>query len=140
MRQLYKPIVWFYGVSLLIVASLRFIPWINDPQGNLFGVFHLDWLDDILHTGTGVWALVAVSQSRRWSEIYLIGIGALYFSDAVIGLIYGQNPLHIGFWTGEPLYLTFLSRVLINGPHFFLGGFALLFGLHLRRQTFKNRV
>lgn len=139
-KNLYKRVVIFYGVSLLIVASLRFFPWINDAEGRLFGLFHLDWLDDIVHTFTGVWGLVALKKGRIWCETFLIVMGGMYFLDSLIGLSYGQNPLHIGFWTGEPLYMTAISRLLINGPHAILGGLAFFYGLSLKSQSVKTNV
>ena len=133
-----QKFAWFYGVTLLIIASLRYIPGATDSHGLLLGLFQLDWLDDIVHTATGLWAVFAAWHSVRQSAIYFRGIGLLYTVDAVIGLAYGQNPLHIGFWGGE-LLLRGLPRVLVNMPHFLGGSLALLLGFYFGREVIKSR-
>ncbi len=124
-KSLLVKFAWGYGISLLIIASLRFIPGISDAEGHLFGLFHLDWLDDILHTITGIWGIYAAWKGKVQCITYFKGMGFLYTPDAIIGLLYGQNPLHIGFWIGEPLYGTLIERIMINGPHFAGGALAL---------------
>lgn len=129
-----QNIAWFYGIVLLIIASLRFIPGVTDSSGLLFGLFHLDWLDDILHIGTGLWGVFAAWRSPRQSVLYFRGIGLLYTLDAVIGLAIGQNPLHVGFWSGEAL-LTGTTRIFVNLPHFLGGIVALLLGFVFGKEA-----
>ena len=133
-----QKFAWFYGISLLIIASLRWIPGATDSQGLLFGLFQLDWLDDIVHTLTGLWGVVGAWTSRRQSIIFFRGIGIFYTIDAIIGLAYGQNPLHIGFWSGEAL-LTGLTRVLVNTPHLLGGILALILGFYFGRKVVKSK-
>ena len=130
-----KKIALIYGISLLIIASLRYIPGATDPQGLLFGLFHLDWLDDIVHTITGLGGIYAARTSIKNCILYFKGIGFLYSIDAVIGLLYGQNPLHIGFWTGEPLITNIIVKILVNTPHFLGGFFALFLAFHIVKNS-----
>jgi hypothetical protein len=133
-----QKFAWFYGISLLIIASLRWIPGVTDSHGLLFGLFQLDWLDDIIHTLTGLWGVFGALVSARQSAIFFRGIGLLYTIDAIIGLAYGQNPFHIGFWGGEAL-LTGLLRILVNIPHLLGGLLALYLGFYLGKEILKSK-
>ena len=133
MKINFQKYAWFYGISLLIIASLRWLPGVTDSQGLLFGLFQLDWLDDIVHTLTGLWGVFGAWVSTWQSVIFFKGIGIFYTLDAVIGLAYGQNPLHIGFWGGEAL-LTGAHRILVNMPHFIGGSIALLLGFYFGKR------
>lgn len=137
---LIQKIAWFYGISLLIIASLRFIPGVTDSHGLLFGLFHLDWLDDVIHTATGVWGIFGAWHSPAMATVYFRGIGLLYTTDAAIGLAYGQNPLHIGFWTGEPLITEAVPRILVNIPHFVGGALALYLGFYYGKKYLRKRA
>jgi hypothetical protein len=134
-----QKFAWLFAAVLLFIVVIRYVPGAIDDQGRLFGLFKLDWLDDILHMVTGLWAAFAAWHSVRQSVLYFKVIGVLYGADGFIGMVYGQNPLHIGFWTGEHVIADLGVRMLINAPHFFGGVFALFLGFYFGKKLMRPR-
>lgn len=120
-----RYICFGYTVSLLIAASLNYIPSLTDDQGRAFGIFALDIFDDSLHFFSALWALIAGLMSHRAARIFLIYFGALYFGDGFLGLITGSGYLDIGIFNYGIQDFPFVFKILNNLPHLALGGFAL---------------
>jgi hypothetical protein len=120
-----RYICFGYTVSLLIAASLNYIPGLTDDQGRAFGIFALDIFDDSLHFFSALWALIAGLMSHRAARIFLIYFGALYFGDGFLGLITGSGYLDIGIFNYGIQDFPFVFKILNNLPHLALGGFAL---------------
>ncbi|WGI22218.1 hypothetical protein [Amylibacter sp. IMCC11727] len=120
-----RYICFGYTVSLLIAASLNYIPGLTDAEGLAFGIFALDIFDDSLHFFSALWALIAGLMSHRAARIFLTYFGALYLGDGLLGLITGSGYLDFGIFNYGIQDLGFMFKVFNNLPHLALGGFAL---------------
>lgn len=126
---MHRKIAFGYFVVLSLVAALNYIPGLTDANGVAFGIFALDIYDDALHAASALWALAAALISARAARLYLLLFGALYLADGLLGLVTGSGYLDLGIFTWGWQDLPFSFKVLANGPHLALGGFALLMGL-----------
>ncbi|MBE7186210.1 MAG: DUF4383 domain-containing protein [Methylobacterium mesophilicum] len=118
--------------------AIGYVPAFNDASGNLFGLFSLQWYDDLLHAFSGVWALAAAFVSHRASVFYFRLFGAVYLFDGLLGLVTGAGCLDGGiFITGfRPLNDVELPvRFFANLPHIVIGGFAVWVGFSLARRV-----
>jgi hypothetical protein len=122
-----------YFVALIGAAALNYVPGLTDEQGRAFGIFALDIFDDALHLASALWALAAALVSQRAARTFLVLFGALYLADGAMGLVTGSGYLDFGIFNYGWLDLPLGFRVLANGPHIALGGFALFAGLRLDR-------
>ena len=126
---MHRTVALGYFVVLSLVAALHYIPGVTDADGLTFGIFALDIYDDALHAASALWALVAAVVSARAARLYLLLFGALYLADGVLGLVTGSGYLDLGIFTWGWQDLPFSFKILANGPHLALGGFALAMGL-----------
>lgn len=115
-----------YFVSLLVAASLNYIPGLTDEAGRTFGIFALDIFDDSLHAVSALWALAAALLSHRAARIFLVYFGAAYLLDGLIGVYAGSGILDFGIFQYGVLDQTLMLNFLSSLPHLVLGGFALL--------------
>ena len=120
-----RYICFGYTSSLLVAASLNYVPGLTDNEGRALGIFALDVFDDSLHFFSALWALIAGLLSHRAAQIFLIYFGTLYFSDVFLGLITGSGYLDFGIFNYGIQDLAFMFKILNNLPHLALGGFAL---------------
>ena len=114
-----------FFVSLLIAASLNYIPGLTDEDGRTFGIFALDIFDDSLHLVSALWALAAALISHRAAWVFLTYFGAAYFIDGLIGVYAGSGILDFGIFTFGILDQSLTLNILSSLPHLILGGFAL---------------
>ena len=126
---MHRTVAFGYFVVLSLVAALNYIPGVTDADGLTFGIFALDIYDDALHAASALWALGAAVVSARAARLYLLLFGALYLADGVLGLVTGSGYLDLGIFTWGWQDLSFGFKILANGPHLALGGFALAMGL-----------
>lgn len=126
---MHRKIAFGYFVVLSIVAGLNYIPGVTDENGTAFGIFALDIYDDALHAASALWALGAALISARAARLYLLLFGALYLADGLLGLAIGSGYLDLGIFTWGVQSLPIGFKLLANGPHLALGGFALAMGL-----------
>lgn len=126
---MHRTVAFGYFVVLSLVAALNYIPGVTDADGLTFGIFALDIYDDALHAASALWALGAAVVSARAARLYLLLFGALYLADGVLGLVTGSGYLDLGIFTWGWQDLPFSFKILANGPHLALGGFALAMGL-----------
>jgi hypothetical protein len=101
-----------YGVVFLLVGIAGFIPGLVTPpspahpdlavtagHGNLFGLFPVNVLHNIVHAVFGVWGIVAY-RSVPASQLYARAVAVIYAVFVVMGLIpvlntvFGLVPLH----------------------------------------------
>ena len=54
-----------FAVVLAAVTALGFIPGLTDAEGRTFGIFKLNLFNDILHSSSALWALIAGLMSKR---------------------------------------------------------------------------
>ncbi len=126
---MHRTVAFGYFVVLSLVAALNYIPGVTDADGLTFGIFALDIYDDALHAASALWALGAAVVSARAARLYLLLFGALYLADGGLGLVTGSGYLDLGIFTWGWQDLPFSFKILANGPHLALGGFALAMGL-----------
>jgi len=70
-----------FAVVLAAVTALGFILGLTDAEGRTFGIFKLNLFNDILHSSSALWALVAGLMSKRAAILFLKIFGTLYFLD-----------------------------------------------------------
>lgn len=119
---------WAYFLMFVVVVLVGYVPGFHDAEGNLFGLFKLDFYDDSLHLASGIWAGIAAWRSREAARIYFKIFGPLYFLDGVLGLITGSGYLDGGIFLYGPLDLSMTVRFFANLPHLLIGGFAIWIG------------
>ena len=133
-----QRLAWLYAIMFFVLGSLRYIPWINDEHGVTLGLFSLQWYDDLLHYGSGVWAAIAAWRSARASEFYFKLFGIIYGLDGVLGFLTGQGYLDGGIFLQGPTPLPLSTRFLANIPHIAIGGFAVFVGFVLSKRFAQN--
>ncbi len=131
---------WLYSALFLSVVVVGYIPALNDADGNLLGLFSLQWYDDALHLGSAIWAAVAAWRSAEAARAYFRIFGPLYFLDGVVGLLTGTGYLDLGIFLHGPVDLPFAVRVAANTPHLTIGGLAVVVGYFLPGRPNVARV
>lgn len=129
-----RALAWVYFLLFMGVVALDFVPAFADTDGQLFGLFTLDFYDNSLHAASGIWAAIAAWHSRAWAVFYFRLFGLLYFFDGVLGLFTGGGYLDFGIFIYGVVDPPLITRVLANLPHLALGGFAIYAGFVLSRR------
>lgn len=116
-----RTVARVFGVVFLVIGVLGFVPGITrmhdtmhgggddaypplrvggPGHGDLFGLFHVNVLHNLVHVAFGVWGLVAAG-SFGAARTYFRGIGIAYALLAVMGLLpapmnntFGLVPIH----------------------------------------------
>ena len=130
-----RAFAWGYALLFVGVTALGYIPAFLDDQGNLFGLFKLQWWDDALHLGSGLWAAIAAWTSYSASRTYFRIFGPLYFLDGVLGLLTGSGYLDLGIFLHGPMAMPLQTRIAMNVPHIMIGGVAVLVGYALAKRS-----
>ena len=133
-EKLVRAMGWAYALLFIGVTALGYIPPFLDEHGNLFGLFKLQWWDDALHLGSGVWAAIAAYTSYNATRTYFRIFGPLYFLDGVLGLLTGMGYLDLGIVLHGPADLPLATRIAMNLPHIAIGGIAVLVGYLVARR------
>lgn len=133
-EKLVRGLGWAYALLFVGVTALGYIPAFLDAQGNLFGLFKLQWWDDALHLGSGLWAAIAAYSSYGATRTYFRIFGPLYFLDGVLGLATGMGYLDLGIILHGPMALPLATRIAMNVPHILIGGIAILAGYVIARR------
>ncbi|GAB1511684.1 DUF4383 domain-containing protein [Actinophytocola sp. KF-1] len=117
------------GAVFLLVGVLGFLPWAttghdgmtfagHESTAELFGVFQVSVLHNLLHVAFGV-AGLALATSARGARVFLVGGGLVYVALFAYGLVVARdadvvpvnaadNWLHLGLAVGL-LALAFLA-------------------------------
>ena len=98
MQNIVRLMGWAYALLFVGVTALGYVPPFHDQQGYLFGLFKLEWWDDALHLGSGIWAAIAAWKSYEATRTYFRIFGPLYFLDGVCGLAHRHGlsrPRHL---------------------------------------------
>ena len=130
-----------YAFLFFAVVASGYIPAFNDANGNLFGLFSLQWYDDLLHAFSGAWALAAAFVSHRLAVFYFKLFGSVYLFDGVLGLITGSGCLDAGIFINGFRSLNdieFPARFFANLPHIVIGGFAVYVGFWLSKRIYDH--
>lgn len=140
---LIRKLAFAYAAMFLLVVGIGYVPAFIDEQGNLFGLFSLQWYDDLLHAFSGVWAGVAGYLSHSASVLYFRLFGSVYLFDGILGLVTGSGCLDGGIFIDGFRSLNDVElpvRFFANAPHLAIGGFAVLVGFWLTRRTGEARA
>jgi hypothetical protein len=133
-QKLVRALAWAYALLFVGVSVVGYVPAFLDEQGNLFGLFRLQWWDDALHLGSGLWAAIAAYASYNASRTYFRIFGPLYFFDGVLGLITGMGYLDLGIFLHGPMDVPLQPRIFMNVPHILIGGVAIIVGYLLAKR------
>ncbi len=130
-----------YAVMFLVVVGIGYVPAFIDENGYMFGLFSLQWWDDLLHGFSGVWALAAAVISHRAAVIYFKLFGSVYLFDGVLGFVTGSGCLDAGIFINgiEGIIgvsdIEFPARFFANLPHLLIGGAAVWIGFVLSKRA-----
>ena len=130
-----QKLAWLYAGLFVFIVALNYVPFLKDDQGRLCGLFKLDWWDDALHLGSGLWAAVAAWRSAYASRKYFQIFGPVYLLDGIVGLIFGQAYLDLGIFLFGPADYPLISRIGANAPHILIGGIAVYIGYVLSKRA-----
>jgi hypothetical protein len=119
-----------YALLFFLVVAVGWVPAFKDASGALFGLFHLELKDDLLHGFSAVWAGFAAWRSWSASRFYFRTFGPIYFFDGVLGLLTGSGFLDLGIFQHGMLDLPFITRFFANLPHLIIGGLAIAIGAY----------
>ncbi len=124
-----------YALIFFTVVLGGYIPGLTDSNDLLLGLFHIDPIDDVLHTFSGVWASWGAWNSRFQAVRYFRWFGLFYTSDAFIGFFTGYTILDLVMlnWSANTGFVLtdILTNIKVNIPHFFLGPVALYIGYYV---------
>ena len=134
MQNTVRLMGWAYALLFVGVTALGYVPPFHDQNGYLFGLFKLEWWDDALHLGSGIWAAIAAWKSYEATRTYFRIFGPLYMFDGVCGLLTGMGYLDLGIFLHGPMSLPLETRIAANIPHIGIGGIATLVGYVLARR------
>lgn len=138
MQNIVRLMGWAYALLFVGVTALGYVPPFHDQQGYLFGLFKLEWWDDALHLGSGIWAAIAAWKSYEATRTYFRIFGPLYMLDGVCGLLTGMGYLDLGIFLHGPMSLPLETRIAANLPHIAIGGIATIVGYVLARRSAES--
>lgn len=128
-------LAWAYAAIFIFVVALGYIPGLTNAEGQLLGLFEIEFHDDILHLASGIWAAFAAWSSTRAAIFYFKTFGVLYGLDGLVGLMTGYGYLDGGiFFAHAPAPYDFVIRLAVNIPHMLIGGTAVVIGFVLSRK------
>lgn len=128
-----------YAAMFFAIVALNYIPGIHDGDGNMFGLFKLDLIDDVLHLASALWATCAVWYSYTQAVMYFKIFGVFYFTDSVVCLLSGQCLADLTIMTHrhdiELVHMSnVIDRLMLNLPHMVIGGGAIYIGFWLSKK------
>jgi hypothetical protein len=133
-----RKFAWLYAALFAVVVISGWIPAFKDADGRMFGLFHIDPIDDVIHGISGIWAAIAALRSAVAARFYFRGFGAIYSLDAVMGLLTGEGYLDGGIFLRGPAALDIGTRIFANLPHVVIGGGALLIGFWIASRQLRH--
>ena len=126
-----------YAIMFFAIVGMNYVPLFHNESGMMFGLFSLQWYDDLLHGFSGVWAAVAAYLSARASVLYFKLFGSVYLFDGVLGLVTGSGCLDGGIFIDGFRSLSDVeapTRFFANLPHLLIGGIAVYIGFVLAKR------
>lgn len=113
-----RTITLLLGVFLFAAGVLGFVPSLS-TDGRLFGMFHLNFAHNLLHIIVGLAALWSTFTSGKMAKLFLQVFGILFGILAILGFIYGNQPLLGGY---------IANNAANTWVHLLLAAIALYFG------------
>lgn len=133
-----QKLALIYGLSFFFIVLLGYIPAFNGPDRMLFGLFHIQLIDDALHVASGIWALFGAFRSKAAALFYFRWFGLYYTADAFVGFFTGYTILDLlmfNFGANAGFSINHFSHnIAVNLPHFIIGPSALLIGYKLYKK------
>jgi hypothetical protein len=123
-----KTIAIIFGIIMLIVGALGFVPEAN-PNGRLLGVFHVNFEHNLIHIATGIVSILCGLVSEHASRLFFQIFGIVYGLVALLGLYYGDRPI-LG------LIANNMADVVL---HFIIAAFALYLGFFYHHPLARDR-
>lgn len=139
-RELGQPVPfiqkagWCYSLMFYAIAALAYTPGMTDGQGTFANLFQLDTQDDLLHLGSGLWAMLASWHSVKQATLYFRLFGTVYFLDGVVGLTTQRGFLDLGLWMYDYPNISLAANIGANAPHILIGGIAIVVGFFLSHK------
>ena len=131
-----KKLAWWYTAGFLGIFLICHTPGFTDSDGNLFGLFRIDPIDDIVHLLSGVAGAIVVLWFPRVLPAYFIAVGVLYDLDALVGMVLSRGLLDLSVFTLGPGGPDFsLTNWALNLPHIVLATLALWIGFARPGET-----
>jgi len=127
-----------YAAMFFAIVGLNYLPFVHDANGMMFGLFSLQWYDDLLHGFSGLWVLIAALVSHRATVLFFKIFGSIYLFDGVLGLVTGSGCLDGGiFIDGFRSFndVELPVRFFANLPHLLIGGIAVYIGFVLSKRV-----
>lgn len=87
-----KTIAIIFGLILLAVGILGFMPQFT-PNGNLFGIFHVNNIHNYIHIASGALALLCGLFCVDCCRLYFKVFGIIYAIVAILGFYYGDRAI-----------------------------------------------
>ncbi len=81
-----------FGLIMIAVGILGFMPDFV-KEGQLFGVFSVNFWHNVFHLASGILALFCGFSSSRASKIFFILFGLIYLAVAILGFMQGEGML-----------------------------------------------
>lgn len=129
-----RLLAWVYAAMFLGIVLIGYIPAFTDDQGQLFGLFRIELIDDALHLGSAIWAAAAAWRSARASTLYFRLFGTIYMLDGIVGFLFGQAFLDGGIVRFGPADYDWFTKFAANLPHIVIGGTAIFIGFAVARR------
>lgn len=116
-----KLLAILFGLIMIVVGILGFLPDFT-PNGELFGIFQVNPMHNVVHLLTGLVALVCGLSNALASKIFFILFGLVYGAVAILGfmqgdgLLYGMAINQADNWlhTGIALFSLYVGLFLKN--------------------------
>lgn len=120
-----KTAAMVFGVVLLLIGILGFIPGVTNTDGLLLGIFQVDTVHNIVHLITGALGIYAATASLSTSRMYFQVFGVVYALIAILG-----------FFSGDGMVLGFLvNNMADTWLHVVIAVVALYYGFGTNEQA-----
>ena len=114
---------WIFGIVLLAVGILGFVPGITSADGMLLGIFQVDAMHNIVHLLTGLIAIGAAMGTGMYASLYFKVFGVVYALVAILGFVMGGSVLGM------------MMNMADNLLHVLIAAFALYVGFGMKESA-----
>lgn len=87
-----RTIAYIFGIIMVGTGFLGFVPSLA-TDGYLLGLFHINFIHNIVHIATGVVALICGWEGFKASRVFFQVFGLIYGLVALLGFYYGSEPI-----------------------------------------------